>query len=139
MPETAWYRSLYWRIALGFVALLATLLAVQGVVFLWITGRASELLPGRSPAEYAQTIADDLVVVLRDQPTIDLDSYLNGKYTTKYRPFVVVTRDGRAVSSRAVMPPPDLTRGAMGRLTGDMGPLCDRGRAAAAVERECEP
>ena len=34
-----WYRSLYWRIALGFVALLATLLAVQGTVFLWMTGR----------------------------------------------------------------------------------------------------
>ena len=127
MPEIAWYRSLYWRIALGFVALLATLLAVQGVVFLWITGRASELLPGRSPAEYAQTIADDLVVVLRDQPMIDLDSYLNAKYTTKYRPFVVVTRDGRRVTSRAVMPPPDLERGAMGRLTGDMGPRSGRG------------
>jgi HAMP domain-containing protein len=122
MPEIAWYRSLYWRIALGFVALLATLLAVQGVVFLWITGRASDLLPGRSPAEYAQTIAADLVVVLRDQPTIDLDSYLNDRYTTKYRPFVVVTRDGRTVTSRAVMPPPELARGAMGRLTGDMGP-----------------
>ena len=122
MPEIAWYRSLYWRIALGFVALLATLLAVQGVVFLWITGRASDLLPGRSPAEYAQTIAGDLSVVLRDQPTLDLDTYLNERYTTKYRPFVVVTRDGRTVISRAVMPPPELARGAMGRLTGDGGP-----------------
>ena len=53
MPEIAWYRSLYWRIALGFVALLAALLAVQGVVFLRITGRAAELLPGRTPGEYA--------------------------------------------------------------------------------------
>ncbi len=70
MPELVWYRSLYWRIALGFVALLATLLAVQGIVFLWITGRAADLLPGRSPAEYAQTIAADLAVVLRDQPAI---------------------------------------------------------------------
>ena len=65
MPEIAWYRSLYWRIALGFVALLATLLAVQGLVFLWLTGRASDLLPGRSPAELAQTIAADLAVSLR--------------------------------------------------------------------------
>ena len=33
MPEIAWYRSLYWRIALGFVALLAPvrLLTVWGV------------------------------------------------------------------------------------------------------------
>ena len=121
MPQIAWYRSLYWRIALGFVALLATLLAVQGVVFLWITGRASDLLPGRSPAEYAQTIAADLAGVLRDQPAIDLDSYLNGRYTTKYRPFIVVTRDGRTITSRAVMPPLDLARNAMGRLTGEGG------------------
>jgi signal transduction histidine kinase len=127
MPEIAWYRSLYWRIALGFVALLATLLAVQGVAFLWITGRASDLLPGRSPAEYAQTIAGDLAVILRDQPTIDLDPYLNGRYTTKYRPFVVVTRDGRTITSRAVMPPPDLARGAMGRLTGEGPPRSGRG------------
>jgi signal transduction histidine kinase len=60
--------------------------------------------------------------VLRDQPAIDLDAYLNGRYTTKYRPFAVVTRDGRVVTSRAVMPPPDLARNAMGRLTGDIGP-----------------
>jgi len=119
MPQIAWYRSLYWRIALGFVALLATLLAVQGIVFLWITGRASDLLPGRSPAEYAQTIAADLAGILRDQPAIDLDSYLNSRYTTKYRSFVVVTRDGRSIVSRSVMPPPDLARSAMGRLTGD--------------------
>ena len=49
MPELVWYRSLYWRIALGFVALLATLLAAQGTAFLWLTGRAAEFLPGRSP------------------------------------------------------------------------------------------
>ena len=127
MPQIAWYRSLYWRIALGFVALLATLLAVQGVVFLWITGRASDLLPGRSPGEYAQTIAADLAVVLREQPTIDLDSYLNGRYTTKYRPFIVVTRDNRTIASRAVMPPPDLARNAMGRLFGEGGPRPGRG------------
>ena len=34
-----WYRSLYWRIASGFIALLAALLVVQGCVFLWLTDR----------------------------------------------------------------------------------------------------
>src|SRR6185503_6855690 len=121
MAPIAWYRSLYWRIATGFVALLATLLAVQGVVFLWITGRASDLLPGRSPAEYAQTIASDLSNVLRDAPATDLDSYLNGKYVTKYRPFVVVTREGKTIQSKAVEAPFDLSRSAMGRLYGEGG------------------
>lgn len=122
MADIAWYRSLYWRIAIGFVALLAALLAVQGVVFLWITGRTADLLPGRSPVEYAQTIAADLAIALRDNPVLDLDAYLNGRYQTKYRPFAVATRQGRIVTSRAVMPPPELGRAAMGRLMGEAFP-----------------
>src|SRR5690349_3463167 len=121
MAPIAWYRSLYWRIAIGFVALLATLLAVQGAVFLWITGRASEILPGRSPAEYAQTIASDLSEKFLSQPALDIDAYLNGKYVTKYRPFVVVTREGKIVQSKSVDAPPDLSRQAIGRLFGESG------------------
>lgn len=121
MAPIAWYRSLYWRIAIGFIALLAILLAVQGVVFLWITGRTSEFLPGRSPAEYAQTIASDLAVVIRDQPATDLDAYLNDRYRTRFRPFVVVTREDKVISSRAVVPPFDLWRAAMSRLNAERG------------------
>ena len=82
MPETVWYKSLYWRIALGFVALTATLLAAQGLVFLWLTGRASELLPGRSPAEFAQTIAADLGTQLGEHPDLDIDAHLNARYSS---------------------------------------------------------
>ena len=53
MPDPIWYRSLYWRFAFGFVALLATLLVVQGLVFLWMTGSMAELFPSRSPAQFA--------------------------------------------------------------------------------------
>ena len=130
MADIVWYRSLYWRIALGFVALLATLLAVQGVVFLWITGRAAELMPGRSPAEYAQTIANDVAGVLRDQPATDLDVYLNDRYQTTYRPFVVVTLDGRVINSRRISPPFDLWRAAYSRLLG--GPPGRRGGGGGA-------
>jgi signal transduction histidine kinase len=119
MPDVVWYRSLYWRIALGFVALVATLLAVQGVVFLWVTGRMSEFLPGRSPAEYSQAIAADLAASLAEKPDLDLDAYLNDRYPGTYRPFVVVTRDNRTVVSRRISPPPMLVRAAFGRLNGD--------------------
>jgi signal transduction histidine kinase len=121
MPDPAWYRSLYWRIGLGFVALLAVLLAVQGVVFLWLTGRAAELLPARSPAEYAQTLATDLGGVLAENSAVDLDEYLNRRYHTTYRAFAVVMRDGRFVLSRRIPPPPDLSRIALGRLLGEFG------------------
>ena len=87
MPETVWYQSLYWRIALGFVALLATLLAVQGLVFLWLTGRMAEFLPGRSPAELAQAIAADVAAAIAERPDIDLDAHLNTRFT-QHLPFL---------------------------------------------------
>ena len=118
MPEIVWYRSLYWRIALGFVALLATLLSVQGLMFLWLTGRGTEFLPGRSPGEYAQTIAADLATILPERPDLDIDAYLNDRYTSTYRAFVVVTREGRNASSPRVRPPFELARAAIGRLMG---------------------
>ena len=122
MPELTWYRSLYWRIALGFVALVAVLLAVQGLIFLWLTGRTTEFLPGRSPIEYAQTIATDLTLSLSEDPGLDLDTYLNQRYSGTYRPFVVVTRDNRTIVSRRIPPAPGLVRTAYARLTNPAGP-----------------
>ena len=116
MPKLVWYRSLYWRIALGFVALVATLLAAQGVVFLWLTGRMSEFLPGRSPQEYSQTIANDVAGVVADKPDADLDEYLNAKYTGTYRSFVVYTRYMEQVSSQRILPPPGMVNAARQEL-----------------------
>ena len=118
MPEIVWYRSLYWRIALGFVALLAILLAVQGLMFLWLTGQGTEFLPGRSPGEYAQTIAADLATNLAERPDLNIEDHLNDRYTSTYRAFVVATRDGRTAVSRRVRPPFELSRAAFGRLMG---------------------
>ena len=123
MAELIWHRSLYWRIALGFVALLATLLVAQGIIFLWLTGRAAELLPGRSPTEYAQTIAADVAASLPAQPGLDIDAYLNERYQTTYRPFVVAMRDGRTASSQRIVPPPVLARAAVTRLMIESGSL----------------
>ena len=126
MPEILWYRSLYWRIALGFVALLAILLAVQGAVFVWLTGRGTEFLPGRSPHEYAQTIAADLGTNLAERPDLNIEDHLNDRYTSMYRAFVVVTREGVTANSRRVRPPYELSRAAFGRLMG-RGPGGGRG------------
>jgi hypothetical protein len=133
MPELVWYRSLYWRIAIGFVALLAVLLAAQGTAFLWLTGRMSELLPGRSPQEYSAQIAADLVVTMGEKPDTDLDTYLNDRYRGTYRPFVVVTRDNRTVVSRRIQPPQMLVRAAYGGSTMPMEWGAARGQARAGV------
>jgi len=121
MSNWIWHRSLYWRIAIGFVVLLATMLVVQGIAFLWLTGRAAELLAGRSPAEYAQTLATDLGVSLAAQSDLDIDTYVNERYRTTYRAFAVAMRDGRTASSRRIPPPPGLARGASGRLMFESG------------------
>jgi signal transduction histidine kinase len=129
MPDPIWYRSLYWRIALGFVALLATLLVVQGLVFLWMTGRMMDFFPSRSPAQFAVSMAADLSAALTDQPDTDIQAYVNKDYARAFRSFVVVTRDGRTAVSQRVPPPPGMTRAARGRLMGDV--FADRGGGPA--------
>ena len=42
MPDPVWFRSLYWRIAIGFIAMLAVVLSLQAGLFLWLTGRFAE-------------------------------------------------------------------------------------------------
>ena len=82
MSDPIWYRSLYFRIAFGFVALLATLLAVQGVVFLWMTGRMPDLFPTRSAAELAAAIATDTGALLADPSVTDLAGEINREYSS---------------------------------------------------------
>jgi signal transduction histidine kinase len=126
MVETLWYRSLYWRIAIGFIGTLAVLLAAQVVVFLWISGRAAEFWPGRTPAEYAQVIAADVSVALAEQPAVDLDAHVNARFTSPYRAFAIVMRDRTVVYGRRVPPPPMIGRAAMIQL--NLVPGEERGR-----------
>ena len=130
MPNPAWYRSLYWRIALGFVAVLAVLLAVQAVVFLLVTGRTASVWPGRSPGEYAQLIAADLATVMAEQPALDLEEHLNDHFSSGYRAFAVVTSDRRAIYSRRIPPPQGIARAATTRLVeaGGLPPGSEGGR-----------
>ena len=58
MPDAAarrpaWFRSLYWRIALGSMAVLAVLLLAQALVFLWMSGTIATTLLGQSPDRIA--------------------------------------------------------------------------------------
>ena len=124
MADLVWYRSIYWRIALGFVALVATILVLQILVFLWISGRMDDLFPNRTPAQFAGTIAMDLSAELAERPTSDVDAFVNSRYSSASRGFAVVLSDGRAVVSRRVPPPPMLARIARSRLFDD--PYSDR-------------
>ena len=124
MPERRWYRSLYWRIALGYIALLAVLLIVQTGLAVWLTDRMWGR--NRPPAELAEMVAADLSTRLQQSATFDIDPYLRDEYGSGYQPFVVIVAGNpRTFSNRAPVPP-NLGREARWRLEHDED--SDRGR-----------
>jgi two-component system OmpR family sensor kinase len=100
MSEPVWYRSLYWRMALGLVAFLALMLAAQGTLFLWMSDRIAGSMPARNPLRLAFLVASDVGAAIRDTPDLDLDVYISEQYGHIFQAFVVTMRDGRMVSNQ---------------------------------------
>jgi len=106
-PQTAsplWYRSLYWRIALGLFAFLALMLMAQGAFFLWMTDRIAGSMPARSPRRLAGLVASDVSTALTANANLDLKSYLPEQYDQVLQTFVVIMRDGRTFSNHDDVP-----------------------------------
>ncbi len=112
-----WYRSLYWRIGFGFIALLAGLLLAQAALFLWLTGRFAESPVGRSTQELADFVARELSGELTVRPDLDLESFVREEFKTVRRTFFVAMKDGRRAahvtqqSKAPPGPPPGPSRG----------------------------
>ena len=115
MGELVWYKSLYWRIAFGFVATLAALLLAQGVVFLWLTDRIVGV-SSRTPEQLVSSVAADLSAALAKDPGLSIETYVPNHFRSIYRPFLVVMRDGRMVSNRPMGLPPGYSRSVQQRL-----------------------
>lgn len=115
MPERIWYRSLYWRIAVGFIALLATVLALQALLFLWLTDRLVTSPSVRNPQQLADHVARDLSEALAQDPSTDLQAYVSERFARDRQPFVVVMRDGRRLTNRPGALPPGFAGGFAGR------------------------
>jgi signal transduction histidine kinase len=94
-----WYRSLYWRIALGVVGFLAAMLIVQAMLFVWAVSQSGRSLPGQSPARFGMTIALDLSSALERDPQIDLGRYVHDQYAQYTHPFFVMLADGKVITS----------------------------------------
>jgi signal transduction histidine kinase len=94
-----WYRSLYWRIALGVVGFLAAMLIVQAILFVWAVSQSGRSLPGQSPARFGVTIALDLASALERDPQIDLARYVHDQYAQYTHPFFVMLADGKVITS----------------------------------------
>src|SRR5216684_7383924 len=111
-----WYRSLYWRIAFGFVAVLAAMLVVQAMLFVWAVSRSGRTLPGQSPGRLGQTVALDLASVLERDPQVDLARYVHEQYAQYTHPFFVLMEDGRLITSGSRSMPAPLIAMARARL-----------------------
>jgi signal transduction histidine kinase len=94
-----WYRSLYWRIALGLFAFLALMLAAQGALFLWMTERIAGSMPARDPRRLAVLVASDVGAALTADPSLDLAAYVRDQYGNVFQTFLVIMQDGRIVSN----------------------------------------
>src|SRR5439155_26546874 len=94
-----WYRSLYWRIAFGVVGLIAAMLIVQAMLFVWAGSKAGRTLPGQSPGRLAATVALDLANELTRDPKVDLAKYVHDQYASYTHPFFVMLGDGTVITS----------------------------------------
>lgn len=121
-----WYRSLYWRIAIGVIAFLAAMLVVQAMLFVWAVSQTGRTLPGQSPARFGMTIALDLANALDRDPQTDVARYVREQYAQYTHPFFVMMADGRLITSgSATFPEPllEMARARLARGIGDRPPF----------------
>jgi signal transduction histidine kinase len=107
MSDPVWYRSLYWRIALGFVLCVAGLLVAQALLFLWLAERSSVSMLARSPQHLAVVIASDIADALEADEHADIQRSLHDQYGSRPDRIVVVMKDGRIFQNDTSSPPPD--------------------------------
>ena len=130
MSERSWYRSLYWRIAVGFIVFLAVMLVVRAALFVWLTvGSSAAGLRLDAMDDLSRVVAADLGSTLRRDGSIDVEAHLREQYGEVAALILVVFRDGRVASTKDREPPRPLVRLATARLRR-MRPA-RRGRFAA--------
>jgi two-component system sensor histidine kinase BaeS len=126
MAKTAWHRSLYWRIGLGFVLFLAAVLAVQGGALVWLISRM-EVAPGPTPPEVTRLVAADLGEALAANPGVDIEAFLRQEYGGRV-PLAAIMRDGRVISSDGTLPASQVINQIRARLRADPESMARGGR-----------
>lgn len=110
-----WYHSLYWRIAAGFIAALALMLALQGGMLLWLSSLRDEALPPRLLADLAVLVADELAAEHERTPAASLAELAGARFRELDRPAALVLPDGTVVRED-VAPPAPLVEATLRRL-----------------------
>ena len=106
MSDPVWYRSLYWRIAFGFIAMLAILLlgAGSGVP----VAHGSHLRrAGKIAAQLAALVAKTSPQNCRSTRTRISTRSCSVHFSRVYQPFLVVLANGQRASNRPAGLPPE--------------------------------
>ena len=106
MSRVAWYRTLYWRVALGTLGLIVVLLAAQAALVLWVVGQADRSVLGRPPVGLARLIASDLGAALEAEPAADAERLLRDSFGRVPQNVFVAFTDGKVITNRR-FPVPD--------------------------------
>ncbi len=123
-----WFRSLYWRIGLGFIVLLAVLLVSQAASFLWIAAQTEGGQPERMGQDFADLVAAEFESALAGDPSIDLAAYARTRVSEFHRPAFIILRDRTVVGPPGEAIPPGLERfAAMRPWPGPRRPSFGRG------------
>lgn len=121
-PGRRWYRSLYWRIALGFMFLLALMLGVQAASFVWIAVQTEGGVPERVGRDFAELVAREFEAALVEEPGLDLKRYADMRLQELARPTFVTFPDGTVLAPPGEEVPPGVQRfaelGARRRMGG---------------------
>lgn len=99
-----WYRSLYWRTAIGFMLCLAGMLVVQALLFLWVASRTGPTAPGQPPERFAETVAAEISSEIEREPALDLARLVREEYGKDAHPVLVMMTDGRVASNGGTLP-----------------------------------
>jgi len=116
-----WFRSLYWRIALGFIVLLAVMLVAQAASFVWLAVQTEQGQPESVGQDFAELVAAEFESAIERDPSIDLKAYAATRLAGFHRPAFVVFPDGTVLGPPGVDVPPGLDRIAAGMRRGPRG------------------
>ena len=98
--QPLWFRSLYWRVALGTLALILVLLAIQAAVVIWVVGQSDRATLARSPVGLGRLVAAHLSASLEAEPSSDAEALLRDAFGRAPQNIAVVLRDGAVITNR---------------------------------------
>jgi two-component system, OmpR family, sensor kinase len=101
--------SLYWRIAIGFIACIAVVLGIQGALLLWMVSRFDP----DSRTNFTLRVANDLAHELVRDPGLDVDHFVRANYSNPPRAFYVIMTDRTVVAIGDRPPQPEAVDGVL--------------------------